>query len=96
MPIKIKIGSAAKPAPPQATVELKISETLDGNILVSDHEKMNIVIMPKEGTIATYPKVYAGDGIYEYQRDLMDSLFRGGVVGPDSIQGGLKFGVLEG
>jgi len=95
MPIKIKIGDAAKP-PPQATIALKVSETLDGNILISDHEKMNIVIMPQDGRIATYPKAYAGDGIYEYQRDLMDSLFEGGVVGPDSIQGGLKFGVLEG
>ena len=58
--------------------------------------QMDIVIVPSEKKIVTMPKPYAGDNVYEYQRELMDSLFRGGVVEYDSIQGGVNFGMLEG
>ena len=91
MPLKIKF-----PEPPQATIELKVRKTLAGNLLINDHEKMDIVIVPSENKIVTMPKPYAGDNIYDYQRELMDSLFRGGVVEYDSIQGGVNFGMLEG
>ena len=93
MPLKIKLGS---PPPPQATITLQARKTLDGNILISDHHKMNIVIVPAENKITTIPKPYVGDNVYEYQKDLMDHLFRGGVITYDSIQGGPSFGVLEG
>ena len=93
MPLKIKLGKAA--LPPQATVELQVRQTLDGNLLISDHEKMDIIIVPSQNKISTMPKLYAGDNIYEYQRDLIDSLYRGGVINHETIQGGVKFGVLE-
>jgi hypothetical protein len=93
MPLTIKLGDATKP--PQATVELQVRQTLDGNLLISDHEKMDIIIVPSENKIATMPKLYAGDNIYEYQRDFIDSLYRGGVISNETIQGGSRFGVLE-
>tara|TARA_B100001094_G_scaffold199791_1_gene193886 strand:- start:234 stop:773 length:540 start_codon:yes stop_codon:yes gene_type:complete len=94
MPLKIKIGNP-KPAP-QATVELRVSKTLDGNYLIKDHFKMDVIVVPKEGKVMTVPKLGASDGIYEYQVDLLNSLYLGGVVRVDSIQGGSRFGVLEG
>ena len=94
MPLKIKIGS--KPAPPQASISLQARKTLAGNILISDHHKMNIVIVPSEQKITTIPKPHVGDNVYDYQRDLMDHLFKGGVVTYESIQGGDRFGMLEG
>jgi|TARA_Y100001963_G_C6678416_1_gene398631 hypothetical protein len=93
MPITVKLGDAAKP--PQATVELQISKTMGGNLLITDHEKMDILIVPEQKKISTMPKLYIGDDVYEYQRDLMDSLFHGGVIDPDGVQGGVRFGVLE-
>ena len=95
MPLKIKIGSQPPP-PPQATIELAVKKTLAGNLLINDHDKMDIIIVPSESKIVTMPKPYAGDNIYEYQRELMDSLFRGGVVEYGTIQGGVNFGMLEG
>jgi len=94
MPLKIKIN---KPKPVQATVELQIRKTLAGNILITDHEKMNIVVSPAAKTVSAIPKMYTGDNsnIYSYQRDLMTSLENGGVIDHNMIQGGLKFGVLE-
>ena len=94
MPITIKLGDAAKK--PQATVELQVSTTLDGNLLIKDHQKLDIVVVPGEGKVLAIPKSGAPDNIYDYQRELMDSLFQGGVVNYESIQGGSVFGVLEG
>ena len=84
MPLTLKLGDAAKP--PQATVELRVSKTMGGNLLITDHEKIDILIVPE---------LYVGDDVYEYQRDLLDSLFHGGVIDPDRVQGGVRFGVLE-
>jgi hypothetical protein len=97
MPLKITLGTGAdKELPTQATITLQAKKTLAGNILVNDHDKMSIVIVPSKMKIMTIPKPYAGEGIYDYQRDLMDSLFQGGVIEYDTIQGGNNFGVIEG
>jgi hypothetical protein len=103
MPIKIKLGTATgattpTPPPPQATIELRVRKTLAGNFLVKDHQMMDIVVMPESGRIAALPKPSVGDNdnIYHHQKDLMDALFKSGVIEYDTIQGGLSFGVLEG
>ena len=95
MPLKIRIGSP-EPPPPQATRTLQARKTLEGNILISEHHKMDIVIIPAEGKITTIPKPYVGENVYDYQKQLMDHLFKGGVVSYESIQGGDRFGMLEG
>ena len=88
MPLTLKLGDAA-------TVELQVSKTMGGNLLITDHEKIDILIVPEQSKISTMPKLYVGDDVYEYQRDLLDSLFHGGVIDPDRVQGGVRFGVLE-
>ena len=40
--IKIKVGG------PQATVELKARRALDGSLLIMDHNKIDIAVMPKQ------------------------------------------------
>ena len=97
MPIKITLNTGQEaPKEPQASIALTATKTLAGNILISDHDKMNIVVDPSKMKVVTIPKPYAGEGIYDYQRDLLDSLFRGGVVEFNTIQGGANFGVMEG
>jgi hypothetical protein len=96
MPLKIKLGDAAKPLPPQATIKLQVKKTLDGNLLIADHHKMDIIIVPSENKIVTMPKPDGGDNAYDYQRELMDALFRGGIIKYNSVQGGPTFGMLEG
>jgi|TARA_R110002020_G_scaffold221336_2_gene429361 hypothetical protein len=97
MSIKIKINKPEEKKPIQAQVELQVRKTLSGNYLITDHEKMDIVISPSAKSISAIPKMYSGDNsnIYSYQRDLMASLEKGGVIEHTFIQGGLKFGVLE-
>jgi len=97
MPVTFRIhgsDSQRAPSPPQATVALEISQTLDGNLLINDHQYIDIVVMPKESKIVTLPKPYAERDVYDYQHALMYALFKGGVLdGP--VQGGSTFGMVE-
>ena len=97
MPITLKLNTTPTPAPeakPQATVALEISQTLDGNLLINDHEYIDIVVVPKENKIVTLPKPYAERDVYDYQQSLMYSLFKSGIIsGP--VEGGAVFGMVE-
>lgn len=93
MPLTIKLGDTTPP--PQATIELQIRKTLDGSLIISDHHKMDIVVQPSDSKIFALPKPYAGDNVYEYQKDLMEALFRSGVITYKSIKNTSSFGVLE-
>jgi hypothetical protein len=95
MTIKIKLPSVERPPPPQAQVELQVKKTLEGNLLISDHDHMDIVVVPAANKILTLPKPMAEKDIYEYQRDFMYSLFKGGLINADAAQGGPRFGIIE-
>jgi len=97
MPIKIKLGGSDQPEkkPTQATVSLKISKTLNGNLLINDHKHMDIVVVPKENKVVTIPKPYAEIDTFAIQKDFMYSLFKGGVTEGFGPTGGPSFGMLE-
>jgi hypothetical protein len=96
MTIKIKIGDdTPEKKPVQAQVSLQISKTLDGNILINDHEYMDIVIDPKENKIITLPKPFADKDTYSYQSDLYNYLFSKGLLVGTQVEGGPTFGMME-
>ena len=98
MPITIKIGDAAQqeePKPIQASIALQVKKTLDGNLLINDHKYLDIVINPAEGTITTMPKPNVEKDVYDYQKDLMYDLFKGGVTMAAAPRGGPVFGMGE-
>jgi hypothetical protein len=97
MPITIKIGDTAAPEkkPIQASISLQIKKTLDGNLLIMDHEYLDILIVPAEGRIVTMPKPKMDKDVYDYQKELMDDLFLGGVSDAAAPRGGAVFGMVE-
>ena len=95
MTIKIKLPTTDKPSPPQAQVELQAKKSLSGNILISDHAHMDIVVVPGSNKVLTLPKPMAEKDIYDYQRDFMYTLFKGGLINADAAQGGPRFGIIE-
>ena len=97
MPITIKIASDAEPARPavQETISLKMSKTLDGNLLINDHKYIDIVVVPKEGRIVTMPKPYAEKDVYDYQKDFMYYLFKNGISNAMAPEGGPFIGMVE-
>lgn len=104
MPIKIKIPPSQAPSgdgseqvsrAPQASINLQISKTMDGNFLINDHSLIDIIIVPATRTIITMPKPYVDKDVFEYQQDLMYNLFKGGVTAAIAPQGGSMFGMVE-
>jgi len=88
--IKIKIGG------PQATVELNARKALDGSLLIMDHRKIDIAVVPDGMKIVTFPKDSATEDVYEYQNRLLELLADKGILDRASIQGGNIFRSLEG
>jgi len=88
--IKIKVGG------PQATVELRARKALDGSLLIMDHQKIDIAVMPEKMKVVTFPKTTATEDVYDYQNRLMEMLSDKGVIDRSSIQGGNIFRSLEG
>jgi len=87
--IKIKIGG------PQATVELYARKALDGSLLIMDHQKIDIAVMPSEMKVLTFPKTTSSEDVYDYQNRLLERLADQGVVDRASIRGGNIFRSLE-
>jgi hypothetical protein len=88
--IKIKVGG------PQATVELNARKALDGSLLVMDHKKIDIAVIPEKMKVVTFPKTTATEDVYDYQNRLLELLADKGIIDRGSIQGGNVFRSLEG
>ena len=88
--IKITIGG------PQATVELNARKALDGSLLIMDHTKIDIAVMPEQMKVVTFPKTTATEDVYDYQNRLLELLADKGILDRGSIQGGNVFRSLEG
>jgi len=93
MTIKINLQNTEKPT--QESISLQVSKTLDGNLLINDHKYIDIVVNPLEGKIATLSKPEVDRDVFDYQRDLMYHLFKGGVTEAANPQGNAIFGVVE-
>ena len=77
------------------TIKVKARRTLDGNIIVSDHPDIDIVIMPDKMRIITFSKENFDDHIYQTQDRLMKYLTKKGTLVFDSIAAGNVYGSLE-
>ena len=101
MPIELKVTNKtdnAKLVVSEKTfkkIKLSIGKTLDGNILVSDHQNVNIIIMPDKGKILAIPKGEFSNDVYTDQDQLFQHLLINGVIVPDSIIGGNIYGSME-
>lgn len=77
------------------TIKLKARRTLDGNIIVSDHPDVDVVIMPEKMRIIAFSRDNFDDSVYQTQDRLMKYLFKKGAIVFDSVGGGNVYGSLE-
>ncbi len=77
-------------------LELKARKTLDGNIMIFDHQDIDIVIMPKKNKVITFAKNDFSEMIYEAQNRFFNFMKRKGIVTYDSVKGGNVYGSIEG
>ena len=94
--LNINIGGEAEGGQEfDASIELNARKSLDGNIMVFDHEDIDIVLMPTVFKIVTFPKEDMNDDVYSTQDRLFKYLSKKGVISQQTIQGGSVYGSLE-
>lgn len=81
--------------PNKINMKLKARRTLDGNILITEHSEMDIVIMPEKMKIVAFVRDSYEDTVYEAQNRLFKYLFKKGLISPDSVHGGNVYGSME-
>jgi len=94
MPVSIKVveGETEK----IVSLDLQARKSLDGNIMIFDHEEMDIVVFPKASKIATFAKSDFSEMVYHAQNRLFEFLKRKGVIDYESVKGGSVYGSIEG
>lgn len=84
-----------KEKPEVEKILLNAKKTLDGNIIVSDHPEVDLLILPKKSKIVALPKDELDDEVYDTQKRLYKFLAKKGVIGYDSVQAGNLFMSME-
>jgi hypothetical protein len=77
------------------TIDLNAKRSLDGNIMIFDHEDIDIVLMVEKNKCLTFPKEEASDKVYYSQDKMFRFLVKRGVVDPGTIRGGNIYGSME-
>lgn len=90
-PIKVIV----RPNKVEETIQLKARKSLGGDIMIYDHDDIDIVIMPNKKKILTFAKEYYGDHVFEAQNRFFKFLMKRGVIDYDSVQGGNVFSSME-
>ena len=76
-------------------ISLKIRRTLEGNVMIFDHEDIDIILMVEKKKCVTFPKGELTDRAYSAQDRMFKFLVQKGVVDFETIRGGNIFGALE-
>lgn len=76
-------------------INLQARRTIDGNILILDHEDMDIVIVSDKNKCITFPKSNMSDKVYAAQDRMFRFLATKGLVNRSTIRGGNVFGAIE-
>jgi len=93
--IKIEKGVEETKKDPQATMFLDARKSLDGNVMIFDHEDIDIVVMPSQSKVIAFAKDLLSDTVYEAQDRLFYFLTKKGVVVPESVHAGNVYGSME-
>lgn len=80
----------------QARVKLNARKTLENNLLILDHDMIDIVLLPENSKVLAFPKNQSIEDAYSVQNRFFEFLADKGVVERSTIQGGNVFNSLEG
>jgi len=90
--IKIKIVSD-DPKPMQ--VEMNARRSLNGDIMIFDHDLIDIVVSPRNNKIITFPKDLHEREVYPTQDRFFTFLRKKGIINAESVQAGNIFSSIE-
>ena len=96
--MKIKVEKTEEREIPRETeisLEMIARKTIDGNIVVKDHPDIDIIVMPAENKIITFPKTTIDDLVYETQDTFFRFLSDKGVIDRSTVRAGNVYGSLQ-
>tara|TARA_B100000131_G_C18102387_1_gene606528 strand:- start:771 stop:1313 length:543 start_codon:yes stop_codon:yes gene_type:complete len=76
-------------------ISLKVRRTLNGNIMIFDHEDIDIVLSVESKKCVVFPKEQMSDKVYDAQDRMFKHLIKRGIVDHSSVRGGNIHGSLE-
>lgn len=76
-------------------ISLKARRTLDGNIMILDHEDIDILLSVEGKRCLTFPKGTMNDKAYQAQDRVFEYLAKRGIVDKSSVRGANIHGALE-
>lgn len=77
------------------TVALNAKRTLDGNIMIFDHEDIDIILMLEKNKCLSFPKDNMNEKVYYAQDKMFKHLTKKGVIDPSTVRGGNIYGSME-
>lgn len=81
--------------PVQMDIQLNVRKSLGGDLMIFDHEDIDIAILPADNKIVAFPKDNFSDEVYSAQERLFKYLGKRGIIDMNSIQGGSVFMSME-
>lgn len=76
-------------------IKLRARRTLNGNIMIFDHEDMDIVLSTESRKCVVFPKDQMSDKVYDAQDRMFKYLIKRGIVEHSSVRGGNVHGSME-
>jgi hypothetical protein len=90
--IKIRI---VQDAPQSVQLELNARRALNGDIMIFDHDLIDVVISPEKKKITSFPKDIMRRETYPVQENFHKFLVKKGIIDPSSIQSGNVYSSIE-
>lgn len=95
--IKIKINPSDKEKNPSIKTNMKLRKSLDGKLIITDHEDLDIIIdQNNKKIIVLATDMKNSDKTYYTQDLLFKNLIKKGIVDPSTVKAGNVYGCLEG
>lgn len=76
-------------------IKLKAKRMLDGNVMILDHEDIDIVFVEEKNKCLTFPKGDMSDKVYQAQDRAFAFMAKKGIVSQSSVRGGNVYGSME-
>ena len=96
MSVKITIVRGEKDKEVLKTVSFEGRQSINGDLLVYDHDLVDIVVSREKSKITVFPKTETSEEVYNTQDRLLSKMAKAGVVDRTSIRSGSVFSSLEG
>ena len=93
MAITIKIGEKENPG---IKMPFVARTTIDGKIMILDHNDIDILIDPSVKKVTVFPKNNFHDKVYDCQDRLFDFLAKSGVIKRETVHAGDVYASMEG